>query len=145
MSGPALRRVASHSAIHEAAWHDANDAWQLAQKAWTLSNEEAFSQVVEVFLQVVETRILAHAHEEETGLYHEWLAIDTNRQSVIDVLVLEHERLRRLAAAIENAMIQEHYDDAIWRMSRLLQIAAAHARHEEDVLRRLHDEEEVTE
>ena len=145
MSGPALRQVLSHAIIHEAAWRDADDAWRLAQEVRARSHDEAFLRVVEVFLEVVEIRILTHAEEEETGLYQEWLESDRGRQSLIAELVGEHDTLRRLAAAIEEAMTLEHYDDAIFQMGRLLQVSADHARHEEDVLRRVYSVDEVRE
>ncbi len=145
MSGPALRQVLSHAVIHEAAWRDADDAWRLAQEVRARSHDEVFLRVVEVFLEVVETRILTHAAEEETGLYQEWRELDKGWQPFIVELVGEHDTLRRLAAAIEEAMTLEHYDGATIQMGRLLQVSADHARHEEDVLRRVYSVDKVRE
>lgn len=135
MSGPALRKVESHHAIHETAWHEADEALQLAGKVRASSDDTTFARVVEVFLEVVEARILVHAAEEEQGLYQEWLQDNDEHQSTIDSLILEHETLRRLSAAVEQAMIQQEYDTAVSGMSQLLEVAAAHSRHEENVLR----------
>lgn len=135
MSGPALRKVESHHAIHETAWHEADEALQLAEKVRASSDDATFSRVVEVFLEVVEARILVHAAEEEQGLYQEWLQDNDEHQSTIDSLILEHETLRRLSAVVEQAMIQQEYDTAVSGMSQLLEVSSAHSRHEEDVLR----------
>ena len=42
-------------------------------------------------------------------------------------------------------MTLEHYDDAMFQMGRLLQVSADHARHEEDVLRRVYSVDKVRE
>lgn len=137
MSGPALRDSQSHHAIHESAWNEAEEALHVARGARAASDEAVFAQVAEVFTEIVETRILAHAGEEERGLYREWLAAAPGRQSTIDALRAEHDALRGLTAAIGGAMVRREYDLALQRMGELLQASADHSRHEEDVLRAL--------
>ena len=140
MSGPALRMVESHHAIHESARHEAEEALRLAEKVHAASDDEAFAHVVEVFLEIIEARILAHAAAEEQGLYQEWLRDNEERRSTIDALIQEHETLRRLSRAVEQAMIQSDCDLAVSAMARLVEASAAHSRHEEDILHHMFGE-----
>ncbi len=129
-----MRTVKSHQAIHETAWNEADEVLRLAKVLRASSDGVRFVQVVEVFLEIVEARILAHAAEEERGLYQEWLRANGQNQPLIDSLVVEHETLRRLAQAMEQAMIQQQYEIVVSTMSELLQVSAAHSQHEEKIL-----------
>ncbi len=137
MSGPALRKVESHHAIHDTAWREADEAFRMAVKAHGSDNGERFARVAEVFLQVMEGRILVHAAEEEQGLYHEWLTVDTTLQPTIDELIHEHGTIRQGSSELERAMIRGEYDEAVSVMHQLLDMSARHSRHEENVLRLL--------
>ncbi len=134
MSGPALRTVKSHQAIHETAWNEADEVLRLAKTLRASSDDVRFLQVVEVFLEIVEARILAHAAEEEHGLYREWLRANGQNQPLIDSLVVEHEALRGLAQAMEQAMVRQQYETVVSTMSELLQVSVAHSQHEEKIL-----------
>lgn len=137
MSGPALRQPAAHHAIHQAAWQDAEEALELAAAMLAASRGDEFARMVEIFLEVVATRILAHAQEEEAGLYREWRAEHAGWGGEVDALIREHDTLRELAAAVEQAMRGHDAVGAMSAMHRLLQASDLHARHEEEVLHRL--------
>ncbi len=55
----------------------------------------------------------------------------------VDALIREHDTLRELAAAVEQAMRGHDAVGAMSAMHRLLQASDLHARHEEEVLHRL--------
>ncbi len=135
MSGPALRGVESHHAIHQTAWYEAEEALEAAETLHVASDGARFARVAEVFLEVVEARILAHAAEEEAGLYREWLEADDGVRSAVNLLMLEHDTLRHLALAVEAAMVEKEHDAALSRMREFLEASAAHSRHEEAILR----------
>lgn len=137
MSGPALRQPAAHHAIHQAAWQDAEEALELAVAMLAASRGDEFARMVEIFLEVVDTRILTHAQEEEAGLYREWRAEHAGWGGEVDALIREHDTLRELAAAAEQAMRGRDAVGAMSAMHRLLQASDLHARHEEEVLHRL--------
>ncbi len=135
MSGPALREVKSHHAIHEMAWNEAFAAWQLAQEAQRLGQTEVFARIVEVFLQAMEGRILVHAQDEEEGLYQEWLMISGNWESVVRGLIQEHTTMRPLSLELESAMVAQDYAKAVALMTHWLELSSRHSQHEEEVIR----------
>ncbi len=137
MSGPALRKLESHHAIHETARHEADEALRLAQRAYASGDQEAFLRVAEVFLQVIEGRVLIHAAEEEQGLYQEWLQLATMQPSAIDELIQEHDAVRHEASLLERAMVQGDHAEAMSAMYQLMTDSARHSQHEEEVLRLL--------
>lgn len=134
MSGPALRALTWHRAIHETAHHEAESAYRLAKSIHASADTSEFPNVVEVFLEVIEARLLVHAQEEEDGLYQEWLSEDPALESVIADLKKDHQRLRDLAHQVEQAAISHDDASVLAAMKELLETAYAHAEHEEPVI-----------
>lgn len=137
MSGPALRQLQSHQAIHTGARQDTQAAFEAAEALYGASDHTRFSRVVEVFLEVVEARVLTHAREEEAGLYQEWLTTHLASGASIEALALEHRKLQQIAVSIEEAMVEHDHRAALSRMRRLLTVSEAHSRHEEEVIREI--------
>lgn len=135
MSGPALRQIESHHAIHQSAWLEANDVLEHAAALRHTHDGDRFVRVVEVFLEVVEMRILSHAHEEELGLYDEWMKSNEMHGLSVASLVQEHEALRQIAVRVEMAMTDKNHDGAMVHMHEFLRVLAEHANHEEELLR----------
>ncbi|PSR20116.1 MAG: hypothetical protein C7B45_16455 [Sulfobacillus acidophilus] len=134
MSGPALRQAVSHQAIHENAWHEVDTALQAAEKVLLLGDGERFSEVAEVFLEVAEARVLVHAQEEEIGLYREWSEHLPASHGFIEELKGEHRQLRRAVLAIEDAMVDGRYPDAVASMREFASALTSHSLHEERIL-----------
>lgn len=141
MSGPALRNLSSHHAIHETGYQEAWEAFELAQKLDKSPPYEGLTSVVEVFLEIVSARILNHAAEEEQGLYEEWNHKGAIKPAEIAQLTREHDSLRELARALELRIKEGRYDEVLPQMSRLLETSSIHSRHEESVLMDLEQEE----
>ncbi len=143
MSGPALRQVEPHRAIHAAMRHELQ-ATVMAAETLSPDGDQArrLRQVVEVFLELVETRILAHAHEEEAGLYAEWLQlqIQGGREALsaaVASLVLQHSMLRQLASDVERATVVGKREAVLRGMREFQRVLDDHERHEEDLVREL--------
>ncbi len=134
MSGPALRQAASHQAIHQNAWHEVETALQASEKVLLLGDGERFSEAAEVFLEVAEARVLVHAHEEEIGLYREWSEHLPDSDGFIEELKGEHRQLRRAVLAIEDAMVDGRYPDALAAMHEFASALTSHSLHEERIL-----------
>jgi hemerythrin len=139
VSGPALRQVSSHRAIHEHARQEVEEVLAVAERLLGRGDSERFIEVAEVFLEVAETRVLVHAHEEEIGLYLEWVESHADVVPFIDSLKEEHEELRRRAVEVEEAMIEGRHQMALQLMMSFLKILKSHADHEESVLIELND------
>ncbi len=134
MSGPALRQVTSHQAIHENAWHEVETALQAAENVLLQGDGERFAEVAEVLLEVAEARVLAHAHEEEIGLYREWSERFRDSDGFIEALKGEHRQLRRAVLAIEDGMVDGRHPDALAAMHEFASVLTSHSAHEEKIL-----------
>ncbi|NMP23970.1 hemerythrin domain-containing protein [Sulfobacillus harzensis] len=134
MSGPALRQVTSHRAIHENAWHEVQEALKMAEALLFRDDRERFAEVAEVFLEVAEARVLVHAHEEETGLYLEWIEVNPDIHPRIKTLKHEHRALRRFATDLEEAMVNGRHQAALDSMREFAATLKSHSAHEEGIL-----------
>ena len=136
MSGPSLRQYTWHRAIHQAAFHEVEQALGAAERFSVVVNRRPniFSEVAEVFFEVVEARILAHAAEEERDLYPEWRAQQESLGPVLDELAAEHRELRELVGRLEGLLGQEEPMAALEVMRLIAQKVTAHANHEERVM-----------
>ncbi len=139
MSGPALRQVSSHRAIHEQARQEVEEVLAVSERLLGRGDSERFIEVAEVFLEIAEARVLVHAHEEEIGLYLEWTESQADVVPFIDSLKKEHEELRRCAVEVEEAMVKGLHQMALQLMRAFLATLKSHADHEESVLIELKD------
>lgn len=139
MSGPALRQVSSHRAIHEHARQEIAEVLAAAKHVLNRGDLARFIEVAEVFLEVAEARVLIHAHEEESGLYGEWLKADPQFVSRIDTLKEEHGELRRCAVEVEEAMVEGRHPIALKLMTEFIATLQSHSDHEEAALIELQD------
>lgn len=71
MSGPALRKVDSHSAIHEAALLEAEELTELVEELMEKREMNKAKEVSFILVEHWESRTLQHAKSEEEGLYRE--------------------------------------------------------------------------
>jgi len=131
MAGPALTRLSSHRAIHEAAWTEAEQIVAWARRTYDEQAIELFARTVEAFLVHVETRIFSHAEEEERGLYPEWLSTHPEKASTVEELRHEHDTLRQMAQRIDEVMRLGDWPRALEALQTLLEHSARHSQHEE--------------
>jgi len=131
MVGPALTRLSSHRAIHEAAWAEAEQIVAWARRAYGEQANDLFARTVEAFLVHVETRIFSHAEEEERGLDPTWLTNHPEKTSTVEELRHEHDTLRRMAQDIDELMRLGDRARALEALQTLLEHSARHSRHEE--------------
>ena len=136
MSGPALLQHDSHQAIHEAAYEEAK-----ALTEWLQSlDSEQFLQhkkVIDLLLEHWNTRVLAHAKEEEEGLYLTWEATSFLDSSTLQQFVQEHQQMRDTIQSIV-AMQEEGttLQPILMQFLALLAMSQQHSSHEERELRK---------
>ncbi|KPV44241.1 hemerythrin domain-containing protein [Alicyclobacillus ferrooxydans] len=140
MSGPALRQANAHYAIHESAYGEAEELLTLLQRVIQLGEWEQGMQVADVLAEHFEARTLAHAHEEENGLYQEIVAEHPELSVVIATLTHDHDLMRQLVDEVR-ALLQSTGTDtedvleqAVNRFVTLMWINQNHSRAEEKMV-----------
>ncbi|MCL6454990.1 MAG: hemerythrin domain-containing protein [Alicyclobacillus sp.] len=144
MSGPALRQVGAHRAIHESAHGEAEELTEVLVKLADQGDGRA-RDVVPVLVEHWHTRTLAHAAEEEQGLYLEVEAREPERSALVAALRRDHQLMRQLVgeieqlqASLETATAEEEAAAVIsaiaFRARTLLWMNAWHSQTEEHEL-----------
>lgn len=113
MSGPGLKHVDSHAAIHEAALNEARELNRLVAK---LARAKRFDKAIEVAYIIVEhweTRTLQHAAAEEEGLYKDLLDENPNLKDEITALIRDHNMMRFLVKKIRQILETEGFTEEI--------------------------------
>ncbi|MCL6632063.1 MAG: hemerythrin domain-containing protein [Alicyclobacillus herbarius] len=101
MSGPALKQMDAHRAIHDAAAEEAAELTELLRhllqaQAWEKAEEMAY-----ILVEHWQTRTLRHAGEEEAGFYLEVCQHHPEKAGDIAALTRDHDLMRTLVAEIE--------------------------------------------
>ncbi|MBT2214901.1 hypothetical protein KK120_03595 [Virgibacillus dakarensis] len=135
MSGPALKHVDSHAAIHEAALHEAAELTGILDH---LIRDEQFDKALEVALVTLEhweTRTLRHADSEEEGVYKELVETTPSLKESIIGLTRDHDLLRLLVKEIK-VMLDEGIinDTIVQRFQALILVDQLHNQAEEKIL-----------
>lgn len=132
MSGPALKQLAAHHSIHEAAGNEAEELTQILRQTIADGDESKIVEVAYVLLEHWETRTLRHAASEEEGFYLEVLEMHPELEKDIVRLKRDHELMKILAGEIKNMLKQVGYTAGILeRFEALILINVLHGREEE--------------
>ncbi len=135
MSGPALRKVDSHSSIHEAALEEARELTELFARALELGEREGALELAYITVEHWETRTLQHALSEEEGLYIEAINMKPELHPVIISLTRDHQLLRELVQEIKNLLAGgEVTKEILYRFQALIVLDQLHNRDEMDML-----------
>ncbi|WML44411.1 hemerythrin domain-containing protein [Neobacillus sp. PS3-40] len=135
MSGPALRNKDSHTSIHEAAIHEAQELTDLLDH---LLKDEKDSQALEVAYILVEhweTRTLTHAESEEEGLYSELVTKSPELKETIIALSRDHQLLRLLMGEIKHLLASARVNqDVMKRFHAMIIVDLLHNQDEMKLL-----------
>ncbi|MGM8216476.1 hemerythrin domain-containing protein [Bacillaceae bacterium W0354] len=135
MSGPALKHVDSHAAIHEAALNEARELNDILAR---LIKEEKLDQALEVAYVTVEhweTRTLRHADAEEEGLYKELVEESPELKEGIIALTRDHDIMRDLVHKIKQQLEKEGVnEELLQKFYALVQVDEYHNEQEEKIL-----------
>ncbi|ASK62636.1 hypothetical protein CFK37_10975 [Virgibacillus phasianinus] len=104
MSGPALKHVDSHNAIHEAALIEATELTELLDRLVTENQGDKALELAFIIVEHWETRTLQHAESEEEGLYKELAAESPELKDSIISLTRDHNLLRLLVKKIKESL-----------------------------------------
>lgn len=135
MSGPALKHVDSHSAIHEAALIEAEELTELLEKVLNAGESDKALELAFVIVEHWETRTLRHAASEEEGLYKELVETSPELNDDIVALTRDHELLRLLVNEIKDLLNSgEVGEEALQRFQALILVDLLHNQKEEQIL-----------
>lgn len=113
MSGPALKHVDSHSAIHEAALVEATELTELLDRLLADKQLDKALELSFVIIEHWETRTLQHAESEEEGLYKELAEEFPDLKESIIALTRDHDLLRLLVQEIKDTLDAEGVNDSV--------------------------------
>lgn len=135
MSGPALKHVDSHTAIHEAALNEAIELTNLLDKLVQDKQMEKATELSYVLIEQWETRTLRHAESEEEGLYKEILEDKPELKDDIVSLTRDHNLLRILIKEIKSTLKDNSISDAVvQQFQTLIIVDELHNKMEMEVL-----------
>lgn len=135
MSGPALKHVDSHAAIHEAALNEASELTNLLDKLVRDNETEKALELAYVIIEQWETRTLRHADSEEEGLYKDLLEDNPKLKDDIVALTRDHDLLRMLVKDIKTRLPEEGISDSIvQQFQALIIVDELHNEKEMEVL-----------
>ncbi|MNE32962.1 hypothetical protein D3C80_1266010 [compost metagenome] len=107
MSGPALRKVVSHSLIHQAALGEARELTDILERVVEQHEMERALEVAYITLEHWESRTLQHAQSEEEGLYREIAESHNELRDHVIALTRDHQLMRQLASEIKELLSSE--------------------------------------
>ncbi|MFD1360503.1 hemerythrin domain-containing protein [Lentibacillus salinarum] len=135
MSGPALKDVDSHTAIHEAALNEAIELTTMLDNLYRDNQQEKALELAYVLVEQWETRTLAHADSEEEGLYKDLVEENPEINDDIVALTRDHDLLRLIVKAIKQELAENRMNDGvIQRFQSLIIVDKLHNVKEMDVL-----------
>ncbi|WP_379134148.1 hypothetical protein [Paenibacillus sp. sgz500958] len=135
MSGPSLRQLHAHHAIHEGGLSGAIAKTEEVEELLAAKEFAVARQAAEHLIEYWETRILSHAEAEEEGFYQEKVAENPDLQTVVAKLTRDHDLLRIIVLDVKNMLRVEGVStEVLHQFHALLVINAIHSRDEERLL-----------
>lgn len=135
MSGPALRKVDSHSLIHQAAIGEARELTDILERFVEQHEMERALEVAYITLEHWESRTLQHAQSEEEGLYKEIAESHSKLRDHVIALTRDHQLMRQLATEIKELLGSEGVTKKVMqRFTALILVDEMHNRDEESMI-----------
>lgn len=135
MSGPGLRSVDSHAAIHEAAINEAKELNEMMEKLLRKEDADKALEVAYIAVEHWETRTLRHADSEEEGLYKELMQDHPELKDSVLKLTRDHDTMRWLVKEIKQLLDSEGMNKGVLeRFHALVHVDLYHNEEEEKML-----------
>ncbi|HSP22959.1 MAG TPA: hypothetical protein VLQ20_11625 [Planococcus sp. (in: firmicutes)] len=135
MSGPSLRQLHAHHAIHEGGLSGAITKTEELEDLLRAKEFEVALQAADHLVDYWETRIISHADAEEEGFYLEMIETDPKLEDVVVKLTRDHDLLRIIAVDIKEMLKTDGLTyEVMQQFHALLVINAIHSRDEERLL-----------
>lgn len=135
MSGPSLRQLHAHHAIHQGGLSGAVAKTEEVEELLEMKEAEVARQAADHLIEYWETRILSHADAEEDGFYQEMIAKNPDLEAPVIRLKRDHELLRIIVQDVKALLAEEGLTPAVLhQFHALLVVNAIHSRDEERLL-----------
>src|SRR5690625_1060389 len=132
VSGPALRQLAAHRSIHEAAHGQVKDMTASLRLLDEKGRDKEAREAEKVILEHWRDHSIAHADSEEEGLYLDVRQERPGLSETVTQLVRDHALLRKSTREIEeNLEADGPSDDRLSMYESLLVVNWHHSRDEE--------------
>jgi hypothetical protein len=136
MSGPALKQLHAHRAIHDAAHEEAEELTGVFRRCVQEGRHDAAHAAAELVIEHWHTRTLRHAAEEEAGFYRDVAEQHPDRAGDIAALTRDHDLMRQLVSEAEARLAASPLTSAdleaiLIRFEMLLWLVERHSREEE--------------
>ncbi|WP_088006805.1 hemerythrin domain-containing protein [Indiicoccus explosivorum] len=134
-SGPSLKQLHAHHAIHEGGRSGAIDKTEEVKELLAAKEFEVAKQAAEHLVDYWETRILSHATSEEEGFYVEMAEQHPELKESVVQLTRDHDLLRIIVEDVKKILEQDGLTaEVLHRFDSLLIINEIHSRDEERIL-----------
>ena len=135
MSGPALKQLHAHRAIHEGGLSGAigktSDMMDLLKQGELETAINAADDLIDYW----KTRVISHADAEEGGFYLEIAEQNPELKDSITMLTRDHDLLRIIVKDIEDLRVEEGLSPGVLhRFHALMVVNEIHSRDEERLL-----------
>lgn len=135
MSGPGLKHLDSHVAIHEAALNEAIELNKIMFHLLKKGEEMKAKEVAYIAVEHWETRTLRHADAEENGLYKELVKENPELKEHIVALTRDHNLMRHLVKQIKDFLDTDGFNEQVLEcFHALVHVDAFHNQEEEKIL-----------
>ncbi|WP_188205552.1 hemerythrin domain-containing protein [Alkalibacillus aidingensis] len=135
MTGPALKKVDDHAAIHEAALNEAKELNAILFKLLMKDQKEKALEVAHVAIEHWETRTLRHAEAEETGLYKDLVNESPELKDSVTALIRDHDTMRYLVKEIKETLETDGMShEVLQQFHTLIHVDMYHNLEEERIL-----------
>ncbi|HLS60366.1 MAG TPA: hemerythrin domain-containing protein [Virgibacillus sp.] len=135
MSGPGLKNVDSHAAIHEAAIIEAEELNDLLARLLEDEKKDKALKLAYIIVEHWETRTLRHADAEEKGLYKDLVESSPKLKESIMGLTRDHTILRILIDQIKEKLDTEGVGESVLqRFQALILVDLIHNDEEERII-----------
>lgn len=135
MSGPALRQLHAHRAIHEGGLSGAVIKTEELMGHLREGEVETANLAADDLIDYWKTRVISHADAEESGFYLEIAEENPELQEAVTMLTRDHDLLRMIVKDIETLREEEGLSPQVLQKFYALQIVnEIHSRDEERLL-----------
>ena len=135
MTGPALKQLHSHRAIHDGGLSGATDKTEVMMDFLRQGDLKSANEAADELLDFWITRIISHADAEEEGLYKDIAEQNPVLKEAIIQLTRDHDLLRIIVEDIQELRKQEELSpNVLHKFHALLVVNEIHSRDEERML-----------
>ena len=135
MSGPALKQLQAHRAIHEGGLSGAVGKTELLIEFLQQGDMKSADRAADELIDYWKSRVISHADAEEEGLYKEIKNENPELEEAIIQLTRDHDLLRIIVDDIEKLRETEKLSPTVLqKFYALLVVNEIHSRDEERML-----------